>query len=409
MRTVAFLLSLAVVFTIPWEDAITVGELGALTRIIGMLAAAVWVGSTLLAGRFRKLHPFHMAVFLFILWNSASFFWSLGTEETVRHIGTYIQLALFVWILWDLCTTPEALRAVLQAYILGAYVTIGSTIANYLGGRGISPYEEGRYTGAGLNAVDLALILVLGLPVAYYLATSVNNGTKDRILKWLNFGYLPLSFFAIMLSGSRMALFAIGPVIVYVLWAAKRLKFSFRILVFALLVGALLALLTYVPQATLDRLATTGHSIATLDLGGRINLWRGAMAAFLDHPLLGVGSGALNMPTLLGAIAHNTFISVLAELGPIGLLFFGFVLAIVVHQAINQPKWLPGLWLTILTVWGIGASTLTWEYRKQTWLFLSLVVISANLFREGDKVVEGPPPPMEPLGLPNSSGIQGRT
>jgi O-antigen ligase len=404
MRTLAFLLSLAVVFTIPWEDAITIGEWGALTRVIGMFTAAVWLGSTLLDGKFRKLRPFHAAVFLFILWNSVSFFWSVNTEETVRHIETYIQLALLAWILWDLCTTPEALGGVLQAYILGAYVTVGSIITNYLAGREISPYDEGRYTGVGLNAVDLALILALGLPVAWYLATSANNGTKDRILKLLNFGYIPLSLFAMMLTGSRMALFAVVPIILYILGTAKRLKFSFRILILALLVGTLLALLTHTPQATLDRLATTGDSIAARDLGGRVKLWRGAMAAFLDHPLLGVGSGALRTSTLSGSVAHNTFLSVLAELGLNGLLLFAILLAIVVHQAINQPKWLSWLWLTVLAVWVIGASTLTWEYRKQTWLFLSLVVISANLFRGGD-VVEGPLPPVEPLGLPNSSGI----
>jgi hypothetical protein len=37
------------------------------------------------------------------------------------------------------------------------------------------------------------------------------------------------------------------------------------------------------------------------------------------------------------------------------------------------------LWLTILLVWAIGAFSLTWEHRKPTWLFLSLVVVSADL------------------------------
>jgi O-antigen ligase len=114
---------------------------------------------------------------------------------------------------------------------------------------------------------------------------------------------------------------------------------------------------------------------------------------FSKQPLLGVGSGALKTATFLGGVAHNTFLSVLAELGLIGFTLFVGMLAIVAYQAAKQPKWLSGLWLSILAVWCIGAFTLTWEYRKPTWLFLSLVVISADLFRRGDCLDEGPPLP----------------
>jgi hypothetical protein len=31
----------------------------------------------------------------------------------------------------------------------------------------------------------------------------------------------------------------------------------------------------------------------------------------------------------------------------------------------------------VLLVWAIGASTLTWEHRKTTWLFLTFVVAAA--------------------------------
>jgi hypothetical protein len=84
------------------------------------------------------------------------------------------------------------------------------------------------------------------------------------------------------------------------------------------------------------------------------------------------------------------------------------MLAIVVYQAANQPKSLSWLWLTVLTIWFIGAFTLTWEYRKATWLFLSLIVISANLFRRSDKIEEGPSLLDEPLVLPRASGIQAK-
>ncbi len=399
MRVAALWLSFVLVFTIPWEDTFTVPELGTLTRVIGVLAATIWLGSTLSDLRFRRPHPYHIAVFLFVLWNVLSLFWSMGVERTEQQIRTYVQLAILAWILWDLYTTPGALRMALEAYILGAYVAIASTILNYLAGQKISAYEE-RYAGSNVNANDLALILALAIPLAWHLAVSAGKGRKFSLFTLLNYAYVPAALFAIILTASRTALFALVPAIVYIGATANRLKLLYRILILAALVG----ILPLVPQSTADRLATTGDSISQGDLGGRGRLWLGSWAIFSEHPLLGVGSGSLKID--LGAVAHNTFLSVLGELGLIGFSFFVAMLAIVAYQAANQPKWLSWLWLTVLAIWVIGAFTLTWEYRKTTWLFLSLIVISASLFRRVDRIKEVSSLIGEPLVLPNALGTQ---
>lgn len=180
-HSAAFWVSLIYIFTIPWENAITVAGLGTLTRVIGVFMAMLWLGSALKAG-FRKPHLFHKVILLFMIWNIVSLFWSVGVDETVQSIKTYVQLSIVIWVLWDLYRTPTALRAGLQAYILGVYVAVGSTLTNYLAGVPIGDYEN-RYAGAGLNANELALILSLGIPVAWHLATSVVIGKRNRVLK----------------------------------------------------------------------------------------------------------------------------------------------------------------------------------------------------------------------------------
>jgi len=385
MRTVAYWLSLILIFMIPWENAVTVAGLGTLTRVTGLLVAAVWVGALVVTGRFRKPHQFHMAVFVFVLWNTGSVFWSFSVEETVERIETYFQLAGLVLLLWDLYTTPAALNAGLQAYVLGAHVAVGSTVYNYLAGKEAFAYSGGRYTGAGLNAGDLALILTLGLPVAWHLTTSAGNGIKSYILKPVNYAYIPVALFAILLTAARMALFAAIPAVLFVLGTSARVKPLLRILISVVSIGALFALQPYVPQSSRDRLTTTSASIAERDLGGRAAIWRESIAVFSEDPLLGVGSGALSTTIESGSVAHNTFLSVLAELGMIGFLLFAVMLAVAVYQAIRQPKWHSRLWLTVLTVWLIGVSAQTWEHRKPTWLFLSLVVVGAGLSTQRDE------------------------
>jgi O-antigen ligase len=88
----------------------------------------------------------------------------------------------------------------------------------------------------------------------------------------------------------------------------------------------------------------------------------------------------------LGAFAHNTFLSILAELGLIGFVLFAGILAIVTHKALTQMKGLSALWLTVLAIWAIGSFSLTWEFRKPTWLFFSLIIISGSLLSRDDRV-----------------------
>jgi O-antigen ligase len=378
MRTLVFWLSLILIFMIPWENAITVATLGTLTRVTGLFVAIFWVATILVTGRVRQPHAFHLAVYFFVLWNVVSFFWTFGVDETILRIKTYIQLFGMAWLLWDLYTTPAALRGALQAYILGAYVSIGSTVSDYIAGKEAFVYSGGRYAGAGLNAGDLALVLALGLPVAWHLAASPASNTRGYVLRLVNYAYLPAALFAILLTASRMALFAIAPALLFIVGTLSQLKSSLRVFIIAALIGALFALQSFVPQSAINRLATTGASIAASDFGGRGNLWRAAITVFSEHPLLGVGSGAFRTVIALSGVAHNTFLSVLAELGIIGFVLFVVILAIVLNQAIHQPKNYSRLWLAILMIWAIGVSAQTWEQMKPTWLFLTLVVIGAS-------------------------------
>jgi O-antigen ligase len=274
----------------------------------------------------------------------------------------------------------------MRAYILGGYITIFSTVFNYITGQGISTYQADRFAGAGTNANDLALILALGLPIAWYLAVTTSKDTRKTFLTLICYAYVPAALFSISLTASRMALFATVPAFVYILATAKRLKPLYGVLILAALIGSL----PFIPQASIDRLGTTGTSLSTGDLGGRGRLWHASMGVFLEHPLLGIGSGVLSTANAIGAAAHNTFLSVMAELGLIGLIFFAGMLAIVTVQALKQAKSTSQLWITVLSIWAVGVFTLTWEYRKTTWLLFSFVVISSSLYRRGHSGMEGP-------------------
>jgi O-antigen ligase len=191
--------------------------------------------------------------------------------------------------------------------------------------------------------------------------------------------YIPLAIFSIILTGTRTSLIAVIPFGIFLV-GTQQIKFSRKILVFGILLISLLALLPFIPQSVTTRLGTLGVSIETGDLSGRVEYWRQAILIFSRHPLMGLGSGT--MVSAIGSAVHNTFISVAAETGIIGFVLFLSILGIVVYQVFSLPKGTSGLWLAIFMTWAIGALSLSWEFRKLTWLFLNFVVIEGSFTYE---------------------------
>jgi O-antigen ligase len=256
-------------------------------------------------------------------------------------------------------------------------------------GQVIDPEALGRYAGGDMNANDLALILALGLPLAWHLGTKSGKGLLANILKIINLCYIPASLIAILLTASRTAIIVVIPAILYLIFTIQKLNLFYRLAFIVAILGTLIVLNGMVPQSTIERLATISSSIAGGDLGGRMRLWRESLELFLKHPIIGVGAGGLESGAVLGAVAHNTFISILAETGIVGFLFYIISLAIIFYETIRMPKEYASLWLCVLAVWFIGVLTLSWEFRKPTWLFLSWVIISARVYQQEEDHDQG--------------------
>src|SRR6185436_14960972 len=113
----------------------------------------------------------------------------------------------------------------------------------------------------------------------------------------------------------------------------------------------------------------------------RTVIWAAGLQAFRDHAFLGVGAGAYGAAVLKAVdipyVAHNTYLSVLVELGTVGGLLSVGLLASVVWCAVRMRDLERRLWITLLVAWGAGVSSLTWEYRKPTWLLFGLLVAHA--------------------------------
>jgi O-antigen ligase len=381
MRTVALALSLVLNFMIPWEGVIRISGLGSGVKVTGFVLAIFWLATVLITKQVRKPGVFQVVAILFLLWNALSIFWSENPNRSLAHVITWAQLILLAYIWWDLYTTRTAVLAGLQAYIFGAYVSIGSAISNFLAGKVFYDHYQ-RYSAGETNPDGFGFILALGIPVAWYLANSKNALRESPWLRLINYAYIPLAFFGIALSGTRTALIASIVGMLYGLVSLSRVKIWVRATILILLVVSILYFV--VPRVqdlrSFERLGTTTTELTQGDLNNRTNNWKEGIDAFLEHPLLGIGTNMYPTINRWGKAAHNSFIAVLVELGAIGFVIFMGLIAVAFIETWRQPRWQALFWSSILLVWILGSSTLTWTHRKTTWLFMSLLVANAALF-----------------------------
>ncbi|HEX6579556.1 MAG TPA: O-antigen ligase family protein [Actinomycetota bacterium] len=374
MRKIVFGLSLILIFTIPWEGAFHLPGLGTTATVMGLIVGACWLFMIVVAGQMRRPVLFLFAVAGFVTWVALTTFWSPDPVESLGAVYLWLQTLLFVYILWDLYRTKAALLAGLQAYVLGAYTAVGGAVLNYVQSNAFYTNED-RYSLGNTNPDGYGFILALGIPVACYLAASPET---PRIFRFINYGYLPVAFIGVALSGTRTASVGAAIGLLYGLATLTKLRIHTRVAVVLLLGASLFAVLPIVqPLSSFQRLGSTGTEITEGDLNGRTGQWAQGLRAFMEHPVLGVGTDMYRTVNTLNKTAHNSYLSVLVEEGLIGFTIFLAILGIVALQVLRLPKWDRNFWLTSLLVWAIGASTLTWEHRKTTWLFLTFAVAAA--------------------------------
>src|SRR5262249_44103218 len=264
---------------------------------------------------------------------------------------------------------------------LGTCISAASIITNLMLGRtssvlrvesGQAAANASRYTIAGFNENDLALILALSIPMTLYLIAR-RKAALPALLYWVQ---LVLGVTSILLTGSRGALLAAATALLMFPLIVLRLSRWQRVVSLFAALGALACAAYLVPDVTLSRLLTLGQEASEGTLTHRTVIWAAGMEVFRNHPFLGVGSGAYGASVLrvldVPYVAHNTFLSVLVELVVIGSSLVAALLAGLLYGVSRMVSLERRLWIVLLLTWTVGVSVLTWDYQKTTWLLFGM-------------------------------------
>jgi putative inorganic carbon (hco3(-)) transporter len=374
-------------------------------KLAGMVLAVIWVvlalnrssGTPMLAADFPG---FVAATVLLSAWSLASALWA---PDRILAASTAFRLALsavLVFIVYAAIQERRHVRWLVWSFIIGVF------FAQVIGFLHLYPSSnDGRLSGGFDDPNELASVDVTGMVLAAFAFVAA----RGRTIRWVFLPAAALFGLALIGTDSQAGVLAMGVALVLSLVFSGRAR---RLAVTA--VAALLLVATfYYTIVTAPVLLETITS--SQNVGARESLWAVATQATKDHPVVGVGAGNfpvvsasytlsdLNLPradaVLQGHIVHNTYLEVLTELGPIGLLLFMSVIAyslwlgvVAVRQFERAGEWeleMLTRGIVIGTAAMLTASIFaTATYEKQLWLLFALAPALAGLARRSLRASE---------------------
>ena len=387
---IAFFGLCVLAFGLPWER----GTGFTILPLVGGATGALAILSSAISPRQKKLWDLHYWLIAFAAWSAMSLLWTVDWDATLTRAATYGQLMVFAWLIWVLASTESRIFRLMQAYLFGTFVCAYGTFMNLLAGRtyGQTADLEGtnssRYIMTGMNPNDVGLLLAPALAISLYLLARRKG---NPLILWIQF---VMCITTILLSGSRGGLLASAVALVMfpmVFGALRRWQKLFAAVACA---GAIAAAVYFVPPDTWQRLLRVGTDLTQGTMTHRTQIWAGSMELFREHPLLGVGSDAHAAAVVKivarPLVAHNTFLSVLVELGVAGELIFLGLIACAFEFARRIGSLERTFWTLLLAGWCIGAVGGTWEYRKATWFLFGLLAAHVYVRRRNNLCAESP-------------------
>ncbi len=365
MRKIAFVFAWFFVFAIPWENVVLIPGIGTSAKFAGAAAIAISLFIILVKGNL-KWHQFHLAGLLFVLWFWFTYFWSINPSLTRTRCITYTGLWLASVVLYQFAMNRENLLSFLNAYLLGAWVTVLNLIYQYLRGVQVGRF---RYAAMGFDPNDVAFYINLAIPIAWYLSSF----SKRKILKVITLGFILPASYAVFLTGSRSGAVGLILSLSFIILSLPRVRSIFKIAGLALAVSGGI-FLYFIPRGTYSRILTLPRELSVGTLNERTVIWKAGLKAFAKSPFLGTGAGtfpdAIRPFINAKASPHNAFIGLAVEGGIIGVSLWIYLLFTVLLPVFGRAG---GILLKFLwTILFLPLFLLNFEWRKATWFIMTI-------------------------------------
>ena len=333
------------------------GPVVSFAKLAGLTLAISWLavvatrpdGESLV---FTKQPALIGAALLFVAWAFISVSWAEDPNIASSSGMRFLLNILLIPIVYTALSEPKHVRWLANALVIGA----AAAAAYGLSAVPSASEAADSVTAAGdLNRISgtigdpnlLASVLIVGIILALALALDAKRAPTSRILCVLA---AVLCFTAVVATVSRGGVIAMGAALVaMILFAGKRRGRAIlgATILAALAIGYFAA---FASDTQLSRLETADGG------SGRTDIWKVGWRMVEANPGHGVGAGNFSVSSIhylfvepgaversdfivdTPAVAHNSYLEVLAELGIPGILLFLLIIIVSIAAAVRAAQ-----------------------------------------------------------------------
>jgi hypothetical protein len=370
-------------FLVPFDSILVVSEQphgATVTKLIGIAS----MSALFITGVFEKkiVKPDKIVIWwgFFVVFGVLSILWAIRPEMMYLRIPTALGLFLMYLTISSYKVEGKDFEIVKKMIIYGGVVaSIYTTFLYFVEGIKYLGSERASLLAGEQRADPNQFAFALLIPFAL----TVNAAFTERKLpvRLLNWAFLGIIVFAIIITGSRGALLGTITILLTLLFNKGRK----HLLVPAMII--FLIILRFLPEMLFDRIS---QSVETGG-AGRLDIWNTGLEALKYYWLSGysglLGIGLDNFPAIFakfgpfysGELApHNIYLCAVVELGIIGSSFMG--IAIFKHYSLIANKFYrydhnSAVLKAALFGLMISAFFLDVIWRKSFWLLWMLIMM----------------------------------
>jgi O-antigen ligase len=389
---------LALFVVLSFVEVVPVGGVaGVLTKLLGLVLALSWMA--LVATREKRStdifssHPLAAYCLLLLVgWSALSSVWSLDSSDAFGTAYRLLLNAILFVIVYTAVDSPRVARQVTAAFVVGAALSAVYGLVVTPG----DPDSAGRLAGGALDPNELASALVGGFVLSLGLAAGSKRGSGTSVIGLCGAAFCLISLF---LTASRGGLIAIIGAMVIAIVFAGRWRLVITLIAVVIAGTGYFYFSALAPESARERIALVTQGEAGQE-ESRATIWKVGWRMFEAQPVHGVGAGNFSDASLKyvvrpgeaprsdrlvsrPAVAHNSYLEVLAELGVIGGALFLALIAFSVGSAVLAARRFQRLGdvrmevlsraLVVATIGVLVADFfISQEASKQLWLLLGL-------------------------------------
>jgi O-antigen ligase len=349
------IVGLSVILLLSFLEGYTaITGLVSLTRIVGALLVLSWLaiiattppGERAGAGLVARHPVLAAALVLLAAWALISLAWAEEPGEAQNSVLRFMLNFVLFPIALVAIRRERHIPWLFGVFIAGALVTV---LFGFFEGPAGKPADAARLEGAGVNPNQLGSYLVVAMVFA---ATFFTTRRWPPIARGAALAAGCLAAIGLFMTLSRGALVGFAAaLLVAPLVVGRGRRAAALVLVVLTLAGTAAWYAAIAPADAVARITNPRHGGGS----GREDLWRVGWRMVNDRPVLGVGAGNFGVSSIhyllrpgstqrddyivvRHTVAHNIYLTVLAELGIVGLTLFVIILSTCLRCALLAAR-----------------------------------------------------------------------